>query len=104
MESLIKTTHLCRYFGTEAIQVKALDHVDLEISSGEFTAIVGPSGSGKSTLLNLIGGLDNPTSGKVELGGTDIAKMTGTELSNFRRDHTGFVFHAYNLIPVSYAA
>lgn len=104
MESLIKTTQLCRYFGTEAIQVKALDHVDLEISSGEFTAIVGPSGSGKSTLLNLIGGLDNPTSGKVELGGTDIAKMTGTELSNFRRDHIGFVFQAYNLIPVLSAA
>lgn len=104
MESLIKTTQLCRYFGTEAIQVKALDRVDLEISSGEFTAIVGPSGSGKSTLLNLIGGLDNPTSGKVELGGTDIAKMTGTELSNFRRDHIGFVFQAYNLIPVLSAA
>lgn len=104
MESLIKTTQLCRYFGTEAIQVKALDRVDLEISPGEFTAIVGPSGSGKSTLLNLIGGLDNPTSGKVELGGTDIAKMTGTELSNFRRDHIGFVFQAYNLIPVLSAA
>lgn len=104
MQSLIKTTQLCRYFGTDVTQVKALDCVDLEISSGEFTAIVGPSGSGKSTLLNLIGGLDNPTSGKVELDGTDIAQMTGTELSNFRRDHIGFVFQAYNLIPVLSAA
>jgi putative ABC transport system ATP-binding protein len=104
MEALIKTTQLCRYFGTEEIQVKALDCVDLEISAGEFTAIVGPSGSGKSTLLNLIGGLDNPTSGKVELVGTNIANMTGTELSNFRRDHIGFIFQAYNLIPVLSAA
>ena len=104
MESLIKTTQLCRFFGTEEIQVKALDCVDLEIAAGEFTAIVGPSGSGKSTLLNLIGGLDNPTSGKVELVGTNIANMSGTELSNFRRDHIGFIFQAYNLIPVLSAA
>ncbi len=104
MESLIKTTQLCRYFGSAAIQVKALDRVDIEISPGEFTAIVGPSGSGKSTLLNLIGGLDNPTSGKVELTGINIAQMSGTELSNFRRDHIGFIFQAYNLIPVLSAA
>jgi putative ABC transport system ATP-binding protein len=104
MEPLIKTTGLCRYFGEDAIQVKALDNVDLTIFKGEFTAIVGPSGSGKSTLLNLIGGLDNPTSGQVELAGTDIAKMSGTALSNFRRDHIGFIFQAYNLIPVLSAA
>lgn len=104
MENLIKTTSLCRSFGSDAIQVKALDNVDISISAGEFTAIVGPSGSGKSTLLNLIGGLDNPNSGKVELVGTDIAQMSGTELSNFRRDHIGFIFQAYNLIPVLSAA
>lgn len=104
MDPLIKTTRLCRYFGEDAIQVKALDNVDLTIAKGEFTAIVGPSGSGKSTLLNLIGGLDNPTSGQVELAGTDIAKMSGTALSDFRRDHIGFIFQAYNLIPVLSAA
>lgn len=104
METLIKTTQLSRYFGTEAIQVKALDNVDVEIAKGEFTAIVGPSGSGKSTLLNLIGGLDNPDTGKVELVGTDIAQMSGSVLSDFRRDHIGFIFQAYNLIPVLSAA
>jgi len=72
----------------------------LNIEAGEFTAIIGPSGSGKSTLLNLIGGLDNPTSGAVELSGTDIAKMSGSALSDFRRDHIGFIFQSYNLIPV----
>lgn len=100
MDTIIKITNLSRYFGAEDIQVKALDNIDLEIKRGEFSAIVGPSGSGKTTLLHLIGGLDNPTSGQVELSGTDIARMSGTELSNFRRDHIGFVFQSYNLIPV----
>ena len=72
----------------------------MNIEAGEFTAIIGPSGSGKSTLLNLIGGLDNPTSGAVELSGIDIAKMSGSALSDFRRDHIGFIFQSYNLIPV----
>lgn len=100
MDTIIKTTNLSRYFGAEDIQVKALHNIDLEIKKGEFSAIVGPSGSGKTTLLHLIGGLDNPTSGQVELSGTNIARMSGTQLSNFRRDHIGFVFQSYNLIPV----
>lgn len=100
MDTVIKTTNLSRTFGAEDILVKALDNIDLEITKGEFTAIVGPSGSGKTTLLHLIGGLDNPTSGKVELSGTDIAQMSSTALSNFRRDHIGFIFQSYNLIPV----
>lgn len=100
MDTIIKTTNLSRYFGADDIQVKALDNIDLEIKKGEFSAIVGPSGSGKTTLLHLIGGLDNPTSGQVELSGTNIARMSGTQLSNFRRDHIGFVFQSYNLIPV----
>jgi len=74
--------------------------VDLEIEKGEFTAIVGPSGSGKTTLLNIIGGLDTPTKGSVEVGGTDIAQLNGNELIDFRKEHIGFVFQAYNLIPV----
>ena len=80
--------------------MKALDDVNLEIREGEFTALVGPSGSGKSTLLNIISGLDSPTSGKVTLDGKEISSMPDSELSDFRRDHIGFVFQSYNLIPV----
>ncbi len=104
MSAVIKTIELCRYFGNGATQVKALDRVSIEIQSGEFTAIIGPSGSGKSTLLHLAGGLDEPTSGAVELSGVNINAMTGAELSDFRRDHIGFIFQSYNLIPVLSAA
>ena len=91
---------LGRYFGSGDIQVKALDDINLTIERGEFTAIVGPSGSGKSTLLQLMGGLDSPTVGDVILDSKSIAHMSGRELSDFRRDHIGFIFQAYNLIPV----
>jgi putative ABC transport system ATP-binding protein len=80
--------------------VTALDHVSINIEQGEFTAIIGPSGSGKTTLLHLIGGLDEPNSGSVTLSGSNIADMSGNQLSDFRRDHIGFIFQAYNLIPV----
>lgn len=97
---VITTDSLCRYFGAGDTQVKALDQVSMSISKGEFTAIIGPSGSGKTTLLHLIGGLDNPTQGSVFLSGTNIANMSGSDLSDFRRDHIGFIFQSYNLIPV----
>ena len=98
MTIVIETKDLCRYFGdSEETMVKAADHVNIEIEKGEFTAIIGPSGSGKTTVLHLMGGLDNPTSGEVELSGKNIAKMSGGEL---RRDHIGFIFQSYNLIPV----
>ncbi|MDC0996042.1 ABC transporter ATP-binding protein [Pseudomonadales bacterium] len=100
MSSVITTKNLSRHFQDGETIIKAVDDVSLNIEAGEFTAIIGPSGSGKSTLLNLIGGLDNPTSGSVELSGTDIAKMSGSALSDFRRDHIGFIFQSYNLIPV----
>ncbi len=100
MTNVIETKDVCRYFGTEETQVKALDHVSFTVEKGEFTAIIGPSGSGKTTLLHLIGGLDNPSSGIVELSGVNVANMSGNQLSDFRRDHIGFVFQSYNLIPV----
>ena len=100
MTNLIETRDLCRTFGTEETKVTALDHVSIDIEEGEFTAIIGPSGSGKTTLLHLIGGLDEPNSGSVMLSGSNIADMSGNQLSDFRRDHIGFIFQAYNLIPV----
>ncbi len=100
MATVIRTKELCRHFGDEETLVTAVDHVSIEIDEGEFTAIIGPSGSGKTTLLHLIGGLDMPDSGTVELSGIDIAQMSGAEISDFRRDHIGFIFQSYNLIPV----
>ena len=100
MTNLIETRDLCRTFGSEETKVTALDHVSIDIVEGEFTAIIGPSGSGKTTLLHLIGGLDEPNSGSVTLSGSNIADMSGNQLSDFRRDHIGFIFQAYNLIPV----
>jgi putative ABC transport system ATP-binding protein len=97
---VIKVQNVTRTYKTGEIEVQALRGVDLTIAKGEFTAIAGPSGSGKTTLLNIIGGLDTPSSGDVVLGGKLISKMSGSELSNFRRDHVGFIFQSYNLIPV----
>lgn len=82
------------------ISVQALEHIELEVETGEFAALVGPSGSGKTTLLNIIGGLDKPTSGTSRLGDTDITTLKEAELSQFRLFQMGFVFQAYNLVPV----
>ena len=100
MLSVIAVNNLSRHFGSFETQVKAVDDVSFEIDPGEFTAIVGPSGSGKTTLLHLIGGLDDPTAGTVKLSGYNIEKMSGAERADFRRDHIGFIFQSYNLIPV----
>ena len=97
---LIETEGLIKTYSDNGVKVPALRGVDLTIHAGEFTAIVGPSGSGKTTLLNIISGLDKPTSGKVWLDGRLVSDMSGAELSDFRRDHIGFIFQAYNLIPV----
>ena len=100
MATVIETKNLYRSFGSDETKVVALNDVSVQIATGEFTAIVGPSGSGKTTLLHLIGGLDMPDNGLVNLSGTNIASMSGNQLSDFRRDHIGFIFQAYNLIPV----
>jgi putative ABC transport system ATP-binding protein len=104
MKSVIETRGLSRFYGAGDTLVKALDDVNITIEPGEFTAIVGPSGSGKSTLLQQIGGLDIPDEGTVFLKDKAISEMSGKELSDFRRDHIGFIFQAYNLIPVLSAA
>lgn len=98
--TVIKAVGLSKEYHESEVPVKALNGVDLDIDAGEFTAIVGPSGSGKSTLLNLIGGLDSPTSGKVIIDGTSLDTLSGSKLIEFRLYNIGFVFQAYNLVPV----
>ena len=90
---------LVKYYGTGENLVRAVDHTDLEIERGKFTAIVGRSGSGKSTLLHLIGGLDRPDEGKVWIEGKDIFALKDERLAEFRRKKIGFVFQDFNLIP-----
>jgi len=82
------------------VEVQALNHIDLSVEEGEFAALVGPSGSGKTTLLNVIGGLDAPSSGSVLLNQTEITRLSEGELSDFRLFELGFIFQAYNLVPV----
>jgi len=98
--SVIETQNLSRVYQDGDSEIHAVDKIDLSVEAGEFTAIIGPSGSGKTTLLNLIGGLDNPTSGTVTVEGKPIHQLKDNELINFRLQHIGFVFQAYNLIPV----
>ncbi len=98
--SLIEIVGLTKTYTQGAVAVHALRGVDLVIEKGEFTALMGPSGSGKSTLLHLIGGLDAPSAGVVRVEGRDLAAMTSSERSDLRRERLGFIFQAYNLIPV----
>ena len=97
---IIQTKKLTKVYDESALTITALNKVDLTIRKGEFMALAGPSGSGKTTLLNLIGGLDTPTEGTVVVAGKDIASLGKTELSDLRLFHIGFIFQAYNLIPV----
>lgn len=97
---VLKTDNLKKFYGSEENQVKALNGVSLSIEQGEFIAIVGTSGSGKSTLLHMLGGLDRPTSGKVLVDDKDIFTLKDEALTIFRRRKIGFVFQAFNLVPV----
>ena len=100
MNKIIETHNLSKIYNPDSIPVLAVDEVGLQVEEGEFTALVGPSGSGKTTLLNLIGGLDYPTHGDVRIDGVDITKLSENKLIDFRLHNIGFVFQAYNLIPV----
>ncbi len=98
-KNLFKTQALKKSYKTGETEIHALRGVTTEIPSGELVVMLGPSGSGKSTFLNIIGGLDQPTSGKVFFKGKDLAHFNNRELTYYRREHVGFVFQAYNLVP-----
>ena len=98
MEHLIKVEDLCKIYNPGENEVRALDHVNLEIDRGEFVAIIGQSGSGKSTFMNVLGCLDIPTSGKYYLNGTDVSTMSDNQLSAVRNKEIGFIFQGFNLI------
>ena len=97
--NILEVQDLCKTYGTGETEVHALNHVSFSVRKGEFIAIIGESGSGKSTLLNVIGALDSATSGRVWIDGQDIFSMPEKKLTVFRRQHIGFIFQSFNLIP-----
>ena len=99
-KTIVSCTALSRVYNPDTLPVVALDQVDFAMNAGEFVSLAGPSGSGKSTLLNLIGGLDRPTSGEIEVDGQDLAALSERGLADLRLHRLGFVFQAYNLVPV----
>ena len=98
--SLVKVRQLQKTYRRGSERIEVLQGVDLEIAQGEFLALMGPSGSGKTTLLNLLGGLDQPTGGSIEIGGERIDQLASNALARWRASHIGFVFQLYNLLPV----
>ena len=98
MSIILETNQLCKFYGTNENQVKAVNNVNIQIKRGEFVAIIGKSGSGKSTLLHMLGGLDTPTKGNVVLSGKDMYQMNEDKLAVFRRRKIGFIFQAFNLV------
>lgn len=98
--SLVQIENLTKVYGYGETAVTALDHVNIDVSAGEFVAVMGPSGCGKSTLLHLLGGLDRPTEGRVMIDGESLADLSDDALSILRRKKIGFIFQFYNLIPV----
>jgi putative ABC transport system ATP-binding protein len=97
---VIDIKNLDKVYNDSEVQVHAIQGIDLSFEQGEFTAIVGPSGSGKTTLLNMLGGLDQPTEGEIFIADTAVHKLKGSALVDFRLNNIGFVFQAYNLVPV----
>ena len=99
-KTLIAIEHVEKVYHRDALEIPVLEDVNLEIPEGEFVSLMGPSGSGKTTLLNLIAGIDQPTRGRIVIGGTDIAKMSQSDLARWRSRTVGFIFQLYNLLPV----
>ena len=97
---ILKASDLCKTYGKGDNEIKAVDHVSFSVEKGEFLAIIGASGSGKSTLLHLLGGVDQPDSGKVTIDGTDIYSLSSDDLAVFRRRKIGIIYQFYNLIPI----
>ena len=97
--SVLRLEDVSRSYQMGMVEVKALSGVSLEVPGGEFIVILGPSGSGKTTLLNLVGGIDSPTSGRISVGGLDITTLDEKGLTSYRRNHVGFVFQFFNLLP-----
>lgn len=100
MNNILKLEHVDKEYGQKESRVSALRDVNIQVEKGEFIAIVGTSGSGKSTLLNLIGGLDNPTNGKIYVNNKELSELNSSELTKYRRRNIGFVFQNYSLMPV----
>jgi putative ABC transport system ATP-binding protein len=100
MAVAIEVRDVHKSYRRESQEVKVLDGLSLDVTPGDYVALMGPSGSGKTTLLNLIGGIDQPTRGSIHVGGTDIAKLKGSQLSKWRSRNIGYIFQLYNLIPV----
>jgi putative ABC transport system ATP-binding protein len=96
----VQVRDVTKVYQRDSQKIPVLDQMTLEIAEGDFVALMGPSGSGKTTLLNLIGGIDSPTSGAIVVGGTDITRLRGPELSRWRAHNIGFIFQLYNLVPV----
>lgn len=100
MSALVRINNVHKYFTRGSERIDVLQGTNLDVRQGEFLALMGPSGSGKTTLLNLMGGLDSPSSGSIEIAGANIAALSGAQLSRWRSQHIGFVFQLYNLLPV----
>ena len=100
MSALIQLTNISKSYKRDSLEIPVLQNINLEVPEGEFLALMGPSGSGKTTLLNLIGGIDEPTKGKVIVADKEISSFGQSELAKWRSDNVGFIFQFYNLIPV----
>ncbi len=99
MKKIVELKNVSKIYNIGEKEFKALDNIDLSINKGEFVVILGPSGAGKSTLLNLIGGMDTPSSGNIEIDGEDISKYSENKLSEYRAEYIGFIFQFYNILP-----